>query len=115
MDCWKSLGKVIAVTVSVAVLASSSIARAQVGTAIDPTIGFSRLFGLGGHACKQYDDTGKLYIYSEGIPSPAVVAWLQRSDNGMKANVSMPEELSAALPLIPGCIPGKHHADVSRG
>jgi hypothetical protein len=101
--------------VLVAVMTQGSTARAQVITAVDPTIGFSRLFGLGGHACKQYDDTGKLYIYSEGIPSPAVISWMQRSNNGTKANVSMPAELSAALPLIPGCLPGKHHAPLSNG
>jgi len=110
-----SLWKAIAMIVSVAVVPPVSTVRAQVTTAIDPTIGFSRLFGLGGHACKQYDDTGKLYIYSEGIPSPAVISWLQRSDNGTKANVSMPAELSEALPLIPGCLPGKHHAASSQG
>jgi hypothetical protein len=110
-----ALRKAVAMTVSVAVVFQVSTVLAQVTTAIDPTIGFSRLFGLGGHACKQYDDTGRLYIYSEGIPSSAVISWLQRSDNGTKTNVSMPEELSAALPLIPGCLPGKHHAASSRG
>jgi hypothetical protein len=82
---------------------------------IDPTIGFDRQFGLGGHACKQYDDTGRLFIYSEGIPSPGVISWLQRSDNGRKANVPMPAELADALPNIPGCLPGKHHAAMPDG
>jgi hypothetical protein len=86
------------------------IATAQVTPATDPTAGFGRLFGLGGHTCKQYDDTGKLFIYSEGLPSPGIVSWLQRSDNGTKANVPMPEELASALQDIPGCLPGKHHA-----
>ena len=85
-------------------------ATAQVSPATDPTTGYGRLFGLGGHTCKQYDDTGKLYIYSEGLPSLGVVSWLQRSDNGTKAGVPMPEELASALPNIPGCLPGKHHA-----
>jgi hypothetical protein len=105
----------MALIVSVAVMLQVYAARAQVTTAIDPTTGFSRLFGLGGHACKQYDDTGKLYIYSEGMPSLDVISWLQRSNNGTRANVSMPAELSAALPLIPGCLPGKHHAASSNG
>jgi hypothetical protein len=84
--------------------------QAQVKPAIDPTAGFARLFGLGGHTCKQYDDTGRLYIYTEGLPSIDVISWLQRSDNGTKANVPMPQELADALPQIPGCLPGKHHA-----
>jgi hypothetical protein len=72
----------------VVVLASifqTSIAAAQVTPATDPTVGFSRLFGLGGRTCKQYDDTGRLFIYSEGLPSQAVISWLQRSDNGIKS------------------------------
>jgi hypothetical protein len=85
-------------------------AAAQTTTVIDPTIGLFRPFGLGGRACKQYDDTGRLFLYSEGLPLPGVVSWLQRSDNGTKANVPMPQELAAALPLIPGCMPGQHHA-----
>jgi hypothetical protein len=85
-------------------------AAAQVTPATDPTAGFGQLFGLGGHTCKQYDDTGKLFIYSEGLPSLGIISWLQRSDNGMRANVPMPEELASALPSIPGCLPGKHHA-----
>ncbi len=83
---------------------------AQVTPATDPTAAFGRLFGLGGRTCKQYDDTGKLFMYSEGLPSLGVMSWLQRSDNGTKANVPMPEELASALPSIPGCLPGKHHA-----
>jgi hypothetical protein len=82
-------------------------ATAQVTPATDPTAGFGQLFGLGGHTCKQYDDTGKLFIY---IPSMGIVSWLQRSDNGTKAGVPMPEELASALPNIPGCLPGRHHA-----
>lgn len=85
-------------------------AAAQVNPVTDPTAEFSRIFGLGGHSCKQYDDTGRLFIYSEGIPSQGIISWLQRSDAGTRANVPMPEELAAALPLIPGCLPGKHHA-----
>jgi hypothetical protein len=76
----------------------------------DPTVGFRGIFGLGGHACKQYDDTGRLFLYSEGLPSQGVTSWLERSGNGAKPNVPMPEELEAALPHIPGCLPGKHHA-----
>jgi hypothetical protein len=83
---------------------------AQNTSAIDPTTGYGRLFGLAGRSCKQYDDTGRLYIYSEGIPSLGVVSWMQRSDNGTKPNVPMPRELAEALPQIPGCMPGKHHA-----
>jgi hypothetical protein len=100
----------IVLAVTLALILQSTCAAAQITPATDPTIGFNRLFGLGGHTCKQYDDTGRLFIYSEGIPSTGVLSWLQRSDNGTKANVPMPEELVAALPLIPGCLPGKHHA-----
>jgi hypothetical protein len=96
--------------VTVATIFQVSTAAAQVTPAIDPTTGFDRLFGLGGRTCKQYDDTGRLFIYSEGLPSQAIISWMQRSDNGTKANVPMPEELAAALPIIPGCLPGKHHA-----
>jgi hypothetical protein len=85
-------------------------ATAQVTPATDPTAGFGQLFGLAGHTCKQYDDTGKLFIYTEGLPSLSIVSWLQRSDNGMKSGVPMPEELASALPNIPGCLPGRHHA-----
>jgi hypothetical protein len=77
--------------------------------AVDPTTGDQRLFGLGGHTCKQYDDTGRLYLYSEGTPASDVVAWLQQSANGTKPNVPMPDTLAQALPLIPGCLPDKHH------
>lgn len=87
-----------------------SLAYAQVHPAIDLVDGLDRPFGLGGRSCKQYDDTGRLYIYTEGMPSHSVLAWLQQSDGGTKANVTMPEELIAALPQIPGCLPGKHHA-----
>ncbi len=90
-------------------------AMAQPAEIADPTIGFGRVFGLGGHACKQYDDTGRLYIYTEGIPSTGVMSWLQRSDGGTKPNIPMPEELETALPLIPGCLPGKHHAATRTG
>jgi hypothetical protein len=93
----------------------STAVFAQTTSANDPTIGFDRLFGLGGHTCKQYDDTGRLYLYSEGVPALDVVSWLQRSDNGTKPNVPMPQELADALPLIPGCLPGKHHAASSSG
>jgi hypothetical protein len=89
--------------------------QAQPAAIDDPTIGFGRVFGLGGHACKQYDDTGKLYIYTEGVPSTEVMSWLQRSAGGTKPNIPMPEELETALPLIPGCLPGKHHAAASTG
>ncbi len=82
---------------------------------VDPASAFDRTFGLGGHACKQYDDTGRLYIYTEGLPSINIISWLQRSDGGTKPNIPMPEELETALPLIPGCLPGKHHAASSAG
>jgi hypothetical protein len=94
----------------VALSVQSTAALAQATPAVDPTSGMSRLFGLGGHACKQYDDSGRLFLYSEGIPSLEVVSWLQRSDNGTKPNVPMPQALAEALPQIPGCLPGKHHA-----
>ena len=93
----------------------TGLAQAQPAEIADPTTGFGRVFGLGGHACKQYDDTGKLYIYTEGIPSTEVMSWLQRSDGGTKPNIPMPEELETALPLIPGCLPGKHHAATRTG
>jgi hypothetical protein len=92
------------------ILLAATAASAQTTIAIDPTIGLDRPFGLGGRSCKQYEDTGRLYIYSEGMPSQGVISWMQRSDNGTKANVPMPQELAEALPLIPGCMPGKHHA-----
>jgi hypothetical protein len=93
----------------------STAAFAQATQAVDPTIGIDRPFGLGGHACKQYDDTGRLYIYSEGLPDIGIISWLQQSANGTKANVPMPQELAQALPLIPGCMPGKHHAAPANG
>jgi hypothetical protein len=99
----------------VVVSLQSTGAFAQATSAFDPTIGMGRLFGLGGHTCKQYDDTGRLYLYSEGIPSSDVVSWLQRSDNGTKPNVPMPQALADALPRIPGCLPGKHHAASANG
>nr|WP_294519116.1 hypothetical protein [uncultured Rhodopila sp.] len=91
------------------------LAIAQTPPISDPTEGFGRVFGLGGHACKQYDDSGKLYIYTEGIPSIGVMSWLQRSDGGTRPNIPMPDELETALPLIPGCLPGKHHAATRTG
>jgi hypothetical protein len=106
-------------TTIIAVILSASLQStagfAQAGSATDPTAGFDRIFGLGGHSCKQYDDTGRLYLYSEGAPSLSVVSWLQQSANGTKANVPMPRELAQALPLIPGCLPGKHHAAMPNG
>ena len=90
-------------------------ASAQTTLAVDPTVGFDRLFGLGGHTCKQYDDTGRLFLYSEGMPATNIITWLQMSDNGTKANVPMPLELAEALPRIPGCMPGKHHAASTAG
>src|ERR1700722_14406790 len=73
----------------VVVLASifqTMISAVQVTPATVPTVGFSRLFGLGGRTCKQYDDTGRLFIYTEGLPSQAVISWLQRSDNGRRGH-----------------------------
>lgn len=67
-------------------------------------------FGLGGHSCRQYDDTGRLFLYTEGLPNLDITIWLQQSDNGTKPNVPMPEGLVQALPRIPGCLLGKHHA-----
>lgn len=98
------------IAITLVMSAHASGAWAQIHTAVDPVADFDRPFGLGGHSCKQYDDTGKLYIYSEGMPSVSVMSWLQRSDGGTKANVAMPDELLVALPRIPGCLPGKHHA-----
>ncbi|HEY0183603.1 MAG TPA: hypothetical protein VGC09_12425 [Rhodopila sp.] len=88
---------------------------AQTTPAVDPTMGIERPFGLGGRACKQYDDTGRLYIYSEGLPDIGIISWMQQSANGTKANVPMPQELAQALPHIPGCLPGKHHAASAAG
>lgn len=85
-------------------------ASAQIGGAFDPAAGLVRLFGLGGQACKQYDDSGRLYIYSEGYPSIGVIVWLQQSDGGRKPNIPMPQELADALPYLPGCMLGRHHA-----
>jgi hypothetical protein len=102
---------ILALTLAITFQLRSAIA--QVTPATDPTAGFGRLFGLGGHTCKQYDDTGKLFIYSEGLPSLDIVSWMQRSANGTKTGVPMPEELASALPNIPGCLPGKHHAATS--
>lgn len=102
--------KVHTIVLVLASVLQSALAIAQTSQAIDPTIGVDRPFELSGHACKQYDDTGRLYIYSEGLPSIGVISWLQRSDNGTKPNVPMPDELAQALPLIPGCLRGKHHA-----
>jgi hypothetical protein len=87
-----------------------TLASTQTTEAADSVVGLMRPFGLGGHACKQYDDMGRLYIYSEGYPSIGVIAWLQQSDGGTKPNVPMPQELADALPSLPGCLPGKHHA-----
>lgn len=80
--------------------------------AIDPTIEFGRIFGLGGHACKIYDDTGRITIRTEGVPSPGVIAWLQKSDGGTRANVPLPLELAAALPKLPDCPMGRNHAAI---
>lgn len=88
---------------------------AQTTPAVDPTIGLDRPFGLGGRSCKQYDDTGRLFIYSEGLPDIGIISWLQRSANGTRSNVPMPEALAQALPLMPGCLPGKHHAASASG
>jgi hypothetical protein len=98
--------------ISVAIVAALYYgpASSQTVAAMDPTAGLGRVFGLGGHACKQYDDTGRLFIYSEGLPSLSVLSWLQQSRGGTRANVPMPLELVAVLPQIPGCLPGKHHA-----
>ncbi|MGD0103334.1 MAG: hypothetical protein ABSC06_04775 [Rhodopila sp.] len=105
--------KFIALMLSVVV--ASRCASAQPTPALDPTSGIDKPFGLGGRTCKQYDDTGRLYIYSEGLPDMGVISWLQRSDNGTKANVPMPQELAQALPRIPGCMAGKHHAKAADG
>jgi hypothetical protein len=93
-----------------AALFQSALASAQTIEAVDPAVGIDRPFGFGGRPCKQYDNTGELHIYDERLPDLYVISWLQQPDNGTKANVPMPEELAQALPLIPGCMPGKHHA-----
>ena len=103
------------VAAAFALMLQATPCLAQISPPYDPTSDLSRPFGLGGHACKQYDDTGKLFIYSEGVPSVEIVAWLQRSDNGTKANIPMPQDLVVALPLMPGCLPGKHHAASANG
>jgi hypothetical protein len=107
--------KALAIAAIVMVTLQITSASAQTTRANDPTVGFDRIFGLGGRTCKQYDDTGRLYIYTEGMPSIGVISWLQRSDGGTKANVPMPQELAEALPHIPGCMPGKHHAAPANG
>jgi hypothetical protein len=111
----KTLVKAVFTSALLAVSFQATAVFAQTTSANDPTIGFDRLFGLAGHTCKQYDDTGRLYLYSEGIPALDVVLWLQRSDNGTKPNVPMPQALAEALPEIPGCLPGKHHAASGNG
>jgi hypothetical protein len=102
--------KAVIIAVFLAGSLQTTLASAQATQAVDPTIGIDRPFELGGRTCKQYDDTGRLYIYSEGLPALNVISWLQQSDNGTKPNVPMPQELAQALPLMPGCMPGKHHA-----
>ena len=104
-----------ATIISAVALLMITSARAETSITSDPTTGFGKLFGLGGRTCKQYDDTGRLFLYSEGIPPIGIVSWLQRSDGGTKAAVPMPQELVEALPLIPGCMPGKHHAAPTQG
>lgn len=83
------------------------IARTE---ANDPTIGIDRPFGLGGHSCKMMDDSGRLLIYTEGIPSLGVILWMQRTDHGRRGGEPMPQELVDALPLIRPCLAGKHHS-----
>jgi hypothetical protein len=92
-----------------------AVASGQTTEAGDSVAGLLRPFGVGGRACKQYDDTGRLYILSESYPSIAVIVWLQQSDGGTKPGVPMPQELADALPYIPGCILGKHHAAPQAG
>lgn len=79
----------------------------------DPAANMIRPFGIGQHSCKQMDDQGRLFIYSEGTPSKEIMEWMQKSANGTVPNVKMPFALEQALPTIPGCLPGKHHASVS--
>jgi hypothetical protein len=84
----KTLVKAVFTSALLAVSFQATAVFAQTTSANDPTIGFDRLFGLAGHTCKQYDDTGRLYLYSEGIPALDVVLWLQRSDNGTKPDAT---------------------------
>jgi hypothetical protein len=94
------------------VMASNiSIAYGQTGPGlVDPTEGGNVLFGLGGHACKLYDDTNRLYLYPEGFMPLDIAVWLQQSDHGAKPNIPMPQILADALPKIHFCLPGKHHS-----
>lgn len=77
---------------------------------LDPATSFSNIWGLGGHSCIQYDDTGQMFIYSEGMLPPEVIAWLQISENGTKPTVKMPDILARSLPYIRPCLKGKHHS-----
>ena len=65
----------IVAAIAITLLQITSI-RAETTIASDPTTGFGRLFGLGGRACKQYDDTGRLFLYTEGLPPISIGAWL---------------------------------------
>jgi hypothetical protein len=58
-------------------------------------------------AVRRYRQT--VYL-QRGLPSPSVISWLQQSNGGTRANIPMPGELIVALPRIPGCLPGRHHA-----
>jgi hypothetical protein len=108
-------GRISFTALLLGVVLHPALASAQPANLFDPVSGFDRPFGLAGHACKQYDDTGRLFIYTEGLPSMGIISWMQRSDGGTKANVPMPAELETALPLLPGCLPGKHHAAAKTG
>jgi hypothetical protein len=98
-------------TISIAfVFVILQVGGSRAGEPIDPTAGINGLFGLTAHSCLQIDDSGALHLYTEGTPSPGVVEWLQRSNNGTVPGVRMPRELEDALPQIRPCLPGKHHA-----
>jgi hypothetical protein len=89
------------------VLVWSFGAQAEV---LDPAAGYHNIWGLGGHSCIQYDDTGHMFIYSEGMIPREVIAWLEKSEGGTKPNVSMPDLLARSLPNIKPCLHGKHHS-----
>lgn len=104
---WLQVAEMNRPTIALLAVMVASSAHAQ---AVDPTEGYHRMFGLGGHACRQEDDQGRMILWTEGSPSSAVVSWLQRSADGTRANVAMPRELEEALASIPPCLLGRHHS-----
>lgn len=76
----------------------------------DPTTQFPHAFGMTNHACVQYDDTGRVWIWTEGPPSREVQSWMQLSQGGLRANVPVPDAVAMILAWAPPCKPGKRHA-----